>query len=228
MGWTDEQYRTLGGRDDSRGTNLRLEYYDRRTEDKSLPFFHSEDDIKAILKTTPHLAANKKEISAFYALHNDEKERAEYIKSIFNVDYTEILIANKRRVGYKKMQNVLHLWEGAYISRTSQGYYDWGIIAKYYEGMIILGEFTDNASKLPSVGEQIGLIEAENTEKFSAFAMPQEVIDAVLRRGSGISNSHMRTYEQYQKGHTQKENADYLRSEYVNGVIYPAIIGTDI
>ncbi|MEG2234323.1 MAG: LPD25 domain-containing protein, partial [Oscillospiraceae bacterium] len=228
MGWTDEQYRTLGGRDDSRGTNLRLEYYDRRTEDKSLPFFHSEDDIKAILKTTPHLAANKKEISAFYALHNDEKERAEYIKSIFNVDYTEILIANKRRVGYKKMQNVLHLWEGAYISRTSQGYYDWGIIAKYYEGMIILGEFTDNASKLPSVGEQIGLIEAENTQKFSAFAMPQEVIDAVLRRGSGISNSHMRTYEQYQKGHTQKENADYLRAEYGNGGMYPAIIGTDI
>lgn len=79
--------------------NLRLEYYDRSNEDRTLPFFGHDDTIREILATTPHLKATKDEIRAFYESVADEDKRTEYIKSIFNNDFTEVILGDGRRVG---------------------------------------------------------------------------------------------------------------------------------
>src|SRR5659263_237963 len=92
MGWDDEQHQALSGGNSAQRADLQLEYYSRETEDKSLPFFHSDKYINDILKTTPHLNATKQEITNFYATHLDDEEREKYIKGIFNNDYTEITI----------------------------------------------------------------------------------------------------------------------------------------
>ena len=110
MGRIDEQHPQLRTGNREGTDNLRLEYYDRRHEDKSLPFFGNDDTIREILGTTPHLKASKEEIKDFFELNTDSESRTEYIKSIFNNDYTELTLKDGRTVGYKTFQNVLH-WQ---------------------------------------------------------------------------------------------------------------------
>lgn len=82
---------------------------------------------------------------------------------------------------------------------------------------------------LPSIDGQLSLMAAGAEErKPSAFTFSQEIIDAVLTRGSGISEGKMRIYEQFQKSLSAKENADFLKNEYGWGGVYPAIVGADI
>jgi hypothetical protein len=225
---THEQPETSGGGNGADGADLQLAWYDRRTEDKSLPFFHSTPLINQILRSTPHLKATKQEIVDFYATHEDSSERIEYIKSIFNNDYTELIINGDHRVGYKTYQNVLHLWEGSYAARTSQSYYDWGVIAGHFGSMILLNEFLDEPPALPSVQQQITLIERAEDEKSSAFSIPQEAIDAVLQQGSGVQDGKYRIYLHFQQNASAKENADFLKNEYGIGGRAPALTGTDI
>ena len=230
LGSLDEQHQELStGNRESTG-NIRLEYYDRSNEDKSLPFFGKDDTIREILGTTPHLSASLEDIKDFYERNSDSDARTEYIKSIFNNDYTELTLDDGRTVGYKTFQNVLHLWKGHYDSRTAQSFYDWSVIAQHFEAMRLLGELNDRMKPLPSADGQMSFILDSRAEgnKTSAFTFSQEIIDAVLTRGSGISEGKMRIYEQFQKSLSSKENADFLKNEYGWGGSYPVIIGAGI
>lgn len=230
LGSADEQHQELGSGDRESTGHLRLEYYDRSHEDKSLPFFGSDKDINEILRITPHLSASLEEIKDFYERTSDNVEQTEFIKSIFNHDYTELTLEDGRTVGYKTFQNVLHLWEGHYKSRTKQSYYDWGVIARHFEAMRLLGELNDRMKPLPSMDGQLSFIldGQAGVDKTFAFSFSQEMIDAVLTRGSGISNGKMRIYEQFEKSLSAKENVDFLKNEYDWGGSAPVIIGTGI
>ena len=228
VGTGNEQSEEQSAGDRESGDHLRLDYYDRSSEDKSLPFFGGDDTIREILGTTPHLKASKEEIRAFYESNPDNAARTEYIKGIFNNDYTELILSDGRRVGYKTWQNVLQLWEGSYLSRTKQSFYDWGVIAQHFEAMRLLGELQDTMKPLPSVDGQLNFLDMQAEEKTSAFSFSQEIIDAVLTRGSGISEGKFRIYEQFEKSLSTKENADFLKDEYGWGGAYPVIVGAGI
>ena len=230
MGSSDELPSQLGTGNRESGSDIRLEYYDRTHEDKSLPFFGRDEVINEILRTTPHLSASLEEIKDYYERNPDNKDRTEYVKSIFNNDYTELTLEDGRTVGYKTFENVLHLWEGKYDSRTAQSFYDWAVIARHFEAMRLLGELSDSIKPLPSMDGQMTFILDGRAEekKTSAFTFSQEIIDAVLANGSGFSEGKMRIYEQFEKNLSAKENADFLKNEYGWGGSYPVIIGAGI
>ena len=230
MGSSDELPSQFGTGNRESGSDIRLEYYDRTHEDKSLPFFGRDEVINEILRTTPHLSASLEEIKDYYERNPDNKDRTEYIKSIFNNDYTELTLEDGRTVGYKTFENVLHLWEGKYDSRTAQSYYDWAVIARHFEAMRLLGELSDSIKPLPSMDGQMTFILDGRAEekKTSAFTFSQEIIDAILTNGSGFSEGKMRIYEQFEKSLSAKENADFLKNEYGWGGSYPVIIGAGI
>ena len=228
VGTGNEQLEEQSTGDRESGGHLRLDYYDRAHEDKSLPFFGGDDTIREILGITPHLKASKDEIRVFYESNPDNAARTEYVKGIFNNDYTEVILSDGRRVGYKTWQNVLQLWEGSYLSRTKQSFYDWGVIAQHFEAMRLLGELQDTMKPLPSIDGQLNFMETQAEEKTSAFSFSQEIIDAVLTRGSGVSEGKFRIFEQFEKSLSAKENVDFLKDEYGWGGSYPVITGTGI
>ncbi len=226
LGGPQEQPEASGGGTGADGAGLPLEWFDRETEDRSLPFFHAPERINAILCQTDLLKATKQEIADFFAGHPDSAERTAYIRSLFPTGITELLAL---QAGYQPYENVLHLWEGSFDAKTYQSYFDWGVIAGHYAGMMLLGEFLDEPSDaLPSERQQMMLIDQAAAEKAAALLLPQEAIDAILQRGSGVHQGKLRIAEQFARNASIKENADFLKQEYGTGGQYPALTGTGI
>ena len=73
----------------------------------------------------------------------------------------------------------------------------------------------EDIKPLPSISEQLTLFQDQAEEtKTSAFSIPQEVITAVIKSGSGFVDGKMRIFEQFQNSLSNKENADFLKNEY--------------
>ena len=98
------------------------------------------------------MSASLEEIKDYYERNPDNKDRTEYIKSIFNNDYTELTLEDGRTVGYKTFENVLHLWEGKYDSRIAQSFYDWAVIARHFEAIYYIIDAINDAI---NAGKQI-------------------------------------------------------------------------
>jgi N12 class adenine-specific DNA methylase/uncharacterized coiled-coil protein SlyX len=81
---------------------------------------------------------------------------------------------------------------------------------------------------LPTEEQQIEAIEQAEDEKSSAFSIPQEAIDAVLRQGSGVQDGKYRIYLHFQQNASAKENAEFLKKEYGTGGRAPARPDLDI
>ena len=78
--------------------------------------------------------------------------------------------------------------------------------------------FTDNENK-PWAERPSAETESSRQEE----QIPQDVIDDMLRSGSGFEKGKKRIYEQFQKGMSDKENADFLKHEYgIGGASYIA------
>lgn len=228
MGRNGEQHPTVSGRDREDRTDQPLAWYDRSKEDKSLPFFHRDQDIKELLLATPYLKVGKAEIRAFFEREEDRETRRDYIKSIFNNESTELTLQDGRTVGYKTYQNVLHLWKGSASSRTAKSYYDWNVIADYFEGMRLLEELRDQKEPLRTVNGQFEFLQDLAEEKTSAFSFSQEMVDYVLRSGSGIQHGKFRIYSYFLQGHSRREQEEFLKEEYGMGGRSPILSGTGI
>lgn len=78
--------------------------------------------------------------------------------------------------------------------------------------------FTDNENK-PWAERPSAETESSRQEE----QIPQDVIDDMLRSGSGFEKGKKRIYEQFQKEMSDKENADFLKHEYgIGGASYIA------
>ena len=94
-----------------------------------LPLLTDETIIAGILTHDQFYAKKCTEIAAYFAEHEDEAERTEYLKTAFNADYSEFDV-NGIRVGYKTADNGLTIWEGSsYLSRTKEAGLTWDFVA---------------------------------------------------------------------------------------------------
>ncbi|AIQ62526.1 helicase [Paenibacillus stellifer] len=222
-----EQPETTGRGTDSHGTDLSLKWYDRSTEDRSLPFFHDRAIINDMLRAAP-LSESKAAIEAFFDVHKEDRERTLYIRSLFPPGITELTLDDDIKAGFEPYANVLHLWTGAAEQRTAQSFYDWSVIAGNIASMMILNEFDPARTSVPSIQQQTLWMKQAEDEKSSAFSLPQAAIDAVLQGGSGFESGKLRIALFFQQSLSAQENADFLKREYGTGGRLPALIGTDI
>ncbi|WP_445671143.1 DEAD/DEAH box helicase family protein [Paenibacillus sp. FSL K6-2524] len=224
---THEQSEATGRGTDSHGTDLSLKWYDRETEDRSLPFFHDRAIINDMLRAAP-LTESKAAIEAFFDAHEESRERTLYIRSLFPSGVTELTLDDDTKAGFEPYANVLHLWTGSAELRTAQSFYDWSVIAGHIASMMILNEFDPARTSVPSIQQQTLWMEQAEDEKASAFTLPQGAIDAVLQGGSGFENGKLRIALFFGQSLSTQENADFLKREYGTGGRLPALIGTDI
>ncbi|CDN41282.1 Helicase domain protein [Paenibacillus sp. P22] len=222
-----EQLEAASGGTDSHGADLSLKWYDRETEDRSLPFFHDQAIINDMLRTAP-LSESKAAIEAFFDVNKEDRERTLYIRSLFPPGITELTLDDDIKAGFEPYRNVLHLWTGSAEQRTAQSFYDWSVIAGHFASMMILNEFDPARTSVPSIQQQTLWMKQAEDEKASAFSLPQAAIDAVLQGGSGFESGKLRIALFFQQSLSAQENADFLKREYGTGGRLPALLGTDI
>lgn len=193
-------------------TNFNI--FDEDGELRKHPFFGVDEVVNEILATTPHLKASLDEIRGYFEGFSDIQKRTEYIRSIFNDDFTEIILADDTPVGYKTYENGLLIWKGRYPDREGQSFHRWDAVAGHFEAMRLLGMLHSVIKPLPSQDGQLQLITESAGRDNPAFSFSQELIDAALTRGSGVSEGKLRIYEQYQKSLSKAENISFLKNEY--------------
>ena len=202
--------------------------FDEKGEFYKYPFFGVDEVVNEIFATTPHLKASLEEIRGFYEAYSDEDRRIEYIRDIFNNDFTELILSDDTRVGYKTYENGVLIWKGSYPSREGQSFLHWDAVAGHFEAMRMLRMLQSKAKPLPSVEGQLQIISEEAGRNAPAFSFPQEIIDAALAGGSNVYQSKMRIYDHFQKSLSQKENIAFLKNEYGWGGSSSAVMYTGV
>lgn len=207
----------VGISDDKYQNGSREEYFERvdlQLTDESgkefedaggneLPAFLYETLImKVISNEEDDLKYRKEQIELFFSLHKDVKDRAEYIKSAYHDRYTEILIGNKR-VGYKREEDGLLMWERSYLSRASETVFSLKVIAEWIDQLILKKEYLKekNIRQLKTEdSKQLSFFDIPNREfkqsiesvpKKATLNLPQSLIDEVLCIGSNDKNSRL-------------------------------------
>ena len=158
MGRSDEQSPERSGGDSPERTDLQLTQQEPETENEDaaenaggeeLPAFLNDKLIMAVIANPEDdLKYKKHQIELYFSVHLDEEERAEYLKSAYQDRYTE-LIVDGVRVGYKPQDDGLLMWEGAYLSRTSESVFSWQVVAEWTAQLIEKKEYFINTKITP-------------------------------------------------------------------------------
>lgn len=212
MGRTNAELQTNGRGTSSEGTNLQLEenrniWIDKNEKTK----FNDYETIDNILSNAPNIMKNQENLATYLKFNTDE-ERQKYIFNILGNAYTEYIINENQRVGYKSYDNGLYLWKGDYLNRTEECFKSWNEITEYFVAKNLNKENELIVNDLQTENEQIqNIAEVENT---SVFSFSQEEIDNTLKLGSGVVDGKYRIYEYLSRGLSSKENAEFLKDEY--------------
>lgn len=226
---TDEQYPARSGGDDSGRADLPLNAeYIENAGGSELPAFLNETLIMAIISNRDDdLKYKKQQIELYFSIHPEEAERAEYLKSAYQDRYTEILVDGVR-IGYKPQENGLLMWEGAYLSRTSESVFSWSVVAEWTAQLIDKKEYFINTQVTPpksQESQQLTLFDLadfntpaqEVSGQFSFIPRPQlsqQIIDEALCIGSNELQSRLIICAYFRKDHTLEDNAQFLAAHY--------------
>lgn len=223
VGRTDEQFQSISRGTDSDRTDLRIDSLPPVVE---LPPLLDDQYISAILENRDDdLKSTKKEIQNFFCENYDQNKRAEYLKSVYPDRYTE-LIVDGTRIGYKAMNDGLLMWEGAYLSRTKESVFSWGIVAELIGNLVDQGTYFFNSKIKEPPGfdeQQISFMSPDYTlpevdEAQLTFMpspmLPQQVIDEALCIGYNDRNSRLIICAYFMKDKPLEDNASFLQRKY--------------
>ena len=205
-----------------------FDVFDEDGERLKYPFFGVDEVVNEIFATTPYFGASLEDIGAYLEGVSDTDRRIEYIRSIFNNDFTEIILADDTRVGYKTYDNGVLIWKGRYPSREGQRFLRWDAVAGHFDAMRKLGMLRSDIKSLLSQDGQLQYLADAAGANAPAFVFSQEIIDNVLTRGSNVAEGKMRIYEQFQKSLSRDENIRFLKNEYGIGGGSSAVAYTGI
>ena len=72
----------------------------------------------------------------YYEEHDDYRERAAFLKSVYVDGIIDDLMIEGHSVGYEKQNDGLLLWEGSYETRTAENFFTWLMLQAYIGGLI--------------------------------------------------------------------------------------------
>ena len=219
----NEQLEDISRGNSDERVDLRLNNYDfdiRKTH-----YVVVDEKINQILSTTPHLRKSNKEIKDFIQNEKDVTKRAEFLKGIFNSDYTGIIV-DDQMYGYKTYDNGILFWKGNFLSRDTESFVSWEDLTYHYDSMILLNQLNDKIEPLPSVIDQLSLIEDNSEKTVSDLEFTQEFVDRYLTEIG--TNTKYSIYEMFQKSLSTEDNINYLKNLYGIGGASSTIKGSGI
>lgn len=222
MGTNDEQLEDISRRDSSERIDLRLNVYEANEHH---PYVVLDEKINQILSTTPHLRKSNKEIKEYFNNEQDITNRVEFLKGIFNQDYTGVIV-DDQMYGYKTFDNGILFWKGNYLSRDTETLVSWEDLTYHYEAMILLNQLNDRIEPLPSVTDQLSFLDDNSEKTVSDLEFTQEFIDKYLTEQH--TEAKYRTYEFFQKSLSNEENINYLKNSYGMGGATYTVKGSGI
>lgn len=193
-----------------------------------LPAFLNMHLIEANLLDDGGRKHKRQEIFEYFQAHKSLAERTEFLKNSYNDIWVEVL-TDGVRTGYHAEKDGLLMWEGSYLSRTSESVFSWSVITEMTEGLIERGEYKIKLGlqNAPIVAEQLALFDmggdapvyeapadAPSGILAPARTVPQEVIDLALCTGGNEPHSAERIAVFYMRDRSESENISFLRREF--------------
>ena len=206
-----------------------LEEHDTAQQNAAeLPAFLDMHLIEANLLDDGGRKHKRQEIFEYFQAHKSLAERTEFLKNSYNDIWVEVL-TDGVRTGYHAEKDGLLMWEGNYLSRTSESVFSWSVITEMTEGLIERGEYKIKLGlqNAPIVAEQLALFDmggdapvyeapadAPSGILAPARTVPQAVIDLALCTGGNEPNSAERIAVFYMRERPEQENISFLRREF--------------
>lgn len=212
----NEQLEDISRGDSSERIDLRLNNYD--PSQSKTHYVVVDEKINQILSTTPHLRKSNKEIKDFIQNGKDVTKRAEYLKGIFNKDYTGVIV-DDQMYGYKTFNNGILFWKGNFLSRDTESFVSWEDLTYHYDAMILLNQLNDRIEPLPSVTDQLSFLDENSEKSVSDLEFTQEFVDRYLTEQH--RDTKFSIYEQFSKSLSTENNINYLKNLYgISGSTY--------
>lgn len=197
-------------------------------ESGALPAFLVEENIWSVLRHDRYMHTKRPEIAAYFETHSDEDERTTFLKKSYNMDVYSELLAGEKRFGYIARDNGVTMWEGSYLSCTSETTFSWDLIQGFIGYLIERGDYLDIPAPGQAPAVQVSLFgetvyEPKRTKKTPApvpaapLGISQQIIDEVLCDGGNERYSTLRICAFFKSDRPVEENADFLRAEYGTG-----------
>ena len=205
-----------------------LEHDTAQQNTAELPAFLDMHLIEANLLDDGGRKHKRQEIFEYFQAHKSLAERTEFLKNSYNDIWVEVL-TDGVRIGYHAEKDGLLMWEGSYLSRTSESVFSWSVITEMTEGLIERGEYKIKLGlqNAPIVAEQLALFDmggdapvyeapadAPSGILAPARTVPQEVIDQALYTAGNEPGSAERIAVFYMREHPEQENIAFLRREF--------------
>ena len=205
-----------------------LEHDTAQQNTAELPAFLDMHLIEANLLDDGGRKHKRQEIFEYFQAHKNLAKRTEFLKNSYNDIWVEVL-TDGVRTGYHAEKDGLLMWEGSYLSRTSESVFSWSVITEMTEGLIERGEYKIKLGlqNAPIVAEQLALFDmggdapvyeapadAPSGILAPARTVPQEVIDLALCTGGNEPNSAERIAVFYMRERPEPENISFLRREF--------------
>ena len=205
-----------------------LEHDTAQQNTAELPAFLDMHLIEANLLDDGGRKHKRQEIFEYFQAHKNLAERTEFLKNSYNDIWVEVL-TDGVRTGYHAEKDGLLMWEGNYLSRTSESVFSWSVITEMTEGLIERGEYKIKLGlqNAPIVAEQLALFDmggdapvyeapadAPSGILAPARTVPQEVIDQALYTAGNEPGSAERIAMFYMREHSEQENIAFLRREF--------------
>lgn len=225
---SDEQSPAQRGGAGTERSDLQLNKTNESVTATEFPPFLDTHLIEANLLDDGGRSLNRQAIFEYFQNHKSLAERTEFLKNSYNDIWVEV-VTDGVRTGYHAEKDGLLMWEGGYLSRTSESVFSWSVITEMTENLIERGEYKIKLGlqNAPVMAEQLALFDMGGDAPVyeipeggvsgvptSARTVSQEVIDQVLCTGGNEFNSAERIAVFYMRERSEQDNAAFLRREF--------------
>lgn len=226
MDGSDEQLQAQRGGTGAERPNLFVNIESKEAGSDALPAFLDAHLMEAIVLDEGGRRVKRQEIFNYFQTHKDSAQRVDFLENAYTDTFVEILVEGVR-VGYHKQDDGLLMWEGSFLSRTSESVFSWGVVTEMTENLVERGEYKIKLSlqNAPVMSEQLTMFDMGGAMPvyeigevqpplFSSGEVPQAVIDKALYTAGSEFGSAYRVAAFYVRERPEEENTAFLRREF--------------